>query len=505
MQIGVKVAWRLWNGLSKVWSAQKIVIALGVLVECWRKNSCFPFLTGVGISGRWEILESPGQGEVNPRELESKIKKKRGQYQSDLQPFYQLCKMNEVKLEVQFAAGFRPCQLAVEEAQKSNACWVVLDSYECSSSYKNRSQGGVQIPVLVGSHFKKFKEDIRGHINCNLAVVKGKDIAAIMTSTAVQDENFETLPPEEESPALLSDPESPCWYPLSWRSGFPRAFDNSELKVITNDFDDYNIVSEEDGMKVYHGFLQDIPVLVKCFLKTDERFWSTLKILSQVRHRHIRNIVGYCCADDSVFLLCDCPCMDTVEVNLQCDDLAKVFGWKSRWCVALEIGGSLRYLHEECVDGPIVQLSVCSAHVVNTQGNSAMLGNFTTAKWLTDKMSPKEDSPAESQNLEEDERLYVDVHDYGMFLLELITFPSPRQGSVIGQLASLTKQTTPLLENGSLSQLMDHRLTDTSDMEVVNHMANAALCCLKNVKGRRLSMSEVLAVVRGEELALSKY
>ena len=51
-----------------------------------------------------------------------------------------------MKLEVQFAAGFRPCQLAVEEAQKSNACWVVLDSYECSSSYKNRSQGGVQIP-----------------------------------------------------------------------------------------------------------------------------------------------------------------------------------------------------------------------------------------------------------------------------------------------------------------------------------------------------------------------
>nr|POF22649.1 proline-rich receptor-like protein kinase perk12 [Quercus suber] len=129
-------------------------------------------------------------------------------------------------------------------------------------------------------------------------------------------------------------------------------------------------------MKVYHGFLQDIPVLVKCFLKTDERFWSTLKILSRVRHRHIRNIFGYCCADDSVFLLCDCSCMDTVEVNLQC------FWVESRWCVALEIGGSLRYLHEECIDGPIVHLSVCSAHVVNTQGNSAMLGNFTTAKWL---------------------------------------------------------------------------------------------------------------------------
>ncbi|KAK4576268.1 hypothetical protein RGQ29_027003 [Quercus rubra] len=212
--------------------------------------------------------------------------------------------------------------------------------------------------------------------------------------------------------------------------------------------------------------------------------------------------------------------MYTVEVNLQCDDLAKVFGWKSRWCFALEIGGSLRYLHEECVDGPIVHLSLCSAHVVNIQGNSAMLGNFTTAKWLTDKLSPKEDSPADSQNLEEDEQLYVDVHDYRMFLLELITGKNARCFQAQGKGQSLANWATPLLENGSLSQLMDHRLTDTSDMEVVNHMANAALCCLKNVKGHRLSMSEiryiiyalniivlrkVLAVVRGDELALSKY
>uniref|UniRef100_A0A7N2L2P2 Uncharacterized protein n=1 Tax=Quercus lobata TaxID=97700 RepID=A0A7N2L2P2_QUELO len=122
-----------------------------------------------------------------------------------------------------------------------------------------------------------------------------------------------------------------------------------------------------------------------------------------------------------------------------------------------------------------------------------MLGNFTTAKWLTDKMSPKEDSPAESQNLEEDEHLYVDVHDYGMFLLELITGKSARCFQAQGKGQSLVNWPTD-----------GHRLTDTSDMEVVNHMANAALCCLKNVKRRRLSMSEVLAVVRGDELALSK-
>lgn len=49
------------------------------------------------------------------------------------------------------------------------------------------------------------------------------------------------------------------------------------------------------------------------------------------------------------------------------------FGWKARWCVTLEIGGSLRYLHEECVDGPKVHLSVCSDHVVFSNGYSTMV------------------------------------------------------------------------------------------------------------------------------------
>jgi hypothetical protein len=32
---------------------------------------------------------------------------------------------------------------------------------------------------------------------------------------------------------------------------------------------------------------------------------------------------------------------------------------------------------------------------------------------------------------------------------------------------------------------------DTSDTNVIHHMATAAFCCLKRVKGHKLSMSEV--------------
>ncbi len=41
------------------------------------------------------------------------------------------------------------------------------------------------IILLVGSHFKKFKEYIRGHISCNLALVKGKDVTEIFLTQAI--------------------------------------------------------------------------------------------------------------------------------------------------------------------------------------------------------------------------------------------------------------------------------------------------------------------------------
>ncbi|KAG6709731.1 hypothetical protein I3842_06G147700 [Carya illinoinensis] len=109
------------------------------------------------------------------------------------------------------------------------------------------------------------------------------------------------------------------------------------------------------------------------------------------------------------------------------------------------------------------------------------------------------------KNLEEDEHLPVDIHDYGIFLLELITGKSARCFQARGNGQKFGDWAIPLLQKGSISQVMDHRLTDTSDKKVVQHMANAALCCLKNAKNWRHSMSEVLAVVRGDEFAESKY
>ncbi|XP_056163340.1 probable serine/threonine-protein kinase At1g01540 [Syzygium oleosum] len=458
------------------------VLVLGLLCEIGKRASCFPFHMG-------EKLERLGEGEVDPTELEEEIARKRDEYKSCLQPFYRHCKKNEVKLESKIAAGLCPRKVTVDEAQSCNTCWIILDS-----------------------HLKKDKTYIYAHVCCNLALVKGKDVVTLMPSKVILQKSSlkhrrvddallsnEPITDDQEEKSITPPPKTCCWYPLAWRTGFPRYFTQSELEVITSGFSEENIVQTQDNVKVYQGQFQETPVLVNCFSQNDERFWSMLRILSRVRHRNILNIVGYCFTGSSMFLLFDFPFMGTLEINLQNDDLAEKILWKARWYIAVEIGACLRYLHEQCVDGLIVHLSVCSSNVIYPLGGSAMLANFMTAKCLKDGSPGDNQSLTHCLNLQEDDGIAIDVHDYGIFLLELITGRSARC-SLDPDKEDLIDWALPAIEKGSLSEVRDPRLTDTTDDRLIHHMAQAALLCLQDLN-RRISMSEVLAVVRGHEIA----
>jgi len=69
----------------------------------------------------------------------------------------------------------------------------------------------------------------------------------------------------------------------------------------------------------------------------------------------------------------------TLNFDLAGDQAAKHLSWRLRWYIAMEIGIGIRYLHEECVDGPIADLSVCSSHIAFSEGYSAMVSPPTHA------------------------------------------------------------------------------------------------------------------------------
>lgn len=166
--------------------------------------------------------------------------------------------------------------------------------------------------------------------------MKSKNVATIMPSLVDESENNNRKPSMEidqlstaeipqnglinatQEESLTSPPSNPCWYPLSWRVGFPRSFTVAEIEIITEYFAGKNLLFEEENMQVYRGILKESSVLVKHFVGCDDCFWSELRIHAKVRHCNILNLVGHCCTDASMFLLLDFPCNGSLDKHLQC-------------------------------------------------------------------------------------------------------------------------------------------------------------------------------------------
>ncbi|XP_031126815.1 probable receptor-like protein kinase At3g17420 [Ipomoea triloba] len=221
-------------------------------------------------------------------------------------------------------------------------------------------------------------------------------------------------------------PKSPCWRPLAWRMGFPRILSIEEIENMTNGYGDEitAVCPTREKHRVYEGIFLGTPVMVKCFPKDNDEFWSVLEIISHVRHHSILGLIGHCCTDESMFLVYDFPCSYTLEMNLLDDECSKRIPWKMRWNVALEIGAGLRYLQEECENGPVVDISIASSEVAIFHGSSAMLCIVNRARLLKGgTANQNEDLSAKcgEDHREQSKHILADIRGYGRFLIELIT------------------------------------------------------------------------------------
>ncbi|KAL3538551.1 hypothetical protein ACH5RR_001917 [Cinchona calisaya] len=486
--------------INNVVRPKDTVIFLAVLSEVRKKFSaaCFPFHMGIGIiPGTWEKLYASEQDEMSPAVLEE-IDKMRAVYQSILHPFYKQCMKSEVKLEIKLAAGFDPRKITVEEAYNCNPRWIVLDS-----------------------HLKKEKLYIYGHVACNVAIMKKKGIATLMPSRYPEEgkqywresqrNEYEAEASRVSESDQLQDecvdasdqikcippptPNCPCWDQLACKSGFPRGFSITELEEITNDFSNENVILKEEGLIIYEGILMGTPIFVKCYPEADDHFWSLLELLSWIRHPNVLNIIGHCYTTYSMFLIYDCPCSGILAKYLKDDESSKKLSWKARWHIALEIGEAICYLQEEWgAEGPVVNICVSSATVVLFHGSSAKICLSNQARWFKDCRSCSEDSLHEFQAVQE--HLLADIRTYGRFLMEIITGKSQKFSEQSNYESSITLALA-LLEKGSLSEVMDQRPADTDDAELVQNMVQAALLCLKKDLHHELTMSEILAIIRG--------
>ena len=109
-------------------------------------------------------------------------------------------------------------------------------------------------------------------------------------------------------------------------------------------------------MKKLHGFEEEVPTF-------DESFRNEAKVLSEIKHRHIVKLHGFCLQKRIMFLIYEYMEKGSLFFILFDDMEAMELDWKKRVNTMKGTAHALSYLHHDCVP-PIVHRDISASNVL---------------------------------------------------------------------------------------------------------------------------------------------
>ncbi|EEE55487.1 hypothetical protein OsJ_03672 [Oryza sativa Japonica Group] len=182
----------------------------------------------------------------------------------------------------------------------------------------------------------------------------------------------------------------------------PRRFRYSDLAAATKNFSDERKLGQGGFGAVYRGFLKELGLAVaikrvsKGSTQGRKEYAAEVRIISQLRHRHLVRLVGWCHEHRGDFLLVyELMPNGSVDRHLygggggskKAGGAAPPLSWPTRYNVALGLASALLYLHEECPQC-VVHRDIKPSNVMLDATFSAKLGDFGLAKLVEHGSQP---------------------------------------------------------------------------------------------------------------------
>jgi serine/threonine protein kinase len=287
----------------------------------------------------------------------------------------------------------------------------------------------------------------------------------------------------------------------------PKKFIYSELVDATNGFAENNKLGEGGFGSVYRGILkgENIPVAVKRVSKDSKQgkkeYISEVKIISQLRHRNLVQLVGWCHDDGELLLVYELMPNGSLDTHLYSKE--NLLTWPIRKDVALGLGHALLYLHEEC-ELCVVHRDIKPSNIMLDSSFNAKLGDFGLAR-LTDHhqelqttivagtkgyMAPEcvlGTANASTQS---------DVFSFGVVLLEMVCGRWPIVPQQDQKKVSLVGWVWDLYGRNSLMEAVDDRLNGYFEREQVECFMVVGLWCTYPEKSLRPSIRQAMSVLQ---------
>lgn len=222
-------------------------------------------------------------------------------------------------------------------------------------------------------------------------------------------------------------------------------------------------------------------------------FENEIKTLTEVRHRNIIKLHGFCSKWGCMYLVYEYIEKGSLGKILYDDEMATDLDWSTRVRIVRGVAHALAYLHHDC-SPPIVHRDVSINNILLESGFEPRLSDFGTAKllssdssnWTTVAGSYGYMAPELAMTMRVTEK--CDVYSFGVVALEIMMGKHP--GELVSSLSSATASTNsdPLLKD-----LLDQRLPPPRgrSAEEVVFVVTLALACTRTTPETRPAMRSV--------------
>ncbi|CAH1422202.1 unnamed protein product [Lactuca virosa] len=291
----------------------------------------------------------------------------------------------------------------------------------------------------------------------------------------------------------------------------PASYSYKDLKVATDNFSDENKLGGMFG-EVYMGTLMDgcAVAIKKTFMASSrgkKQFDDKLKIISNIHHRHLLRILGYCTKGTQLFLVHEYMENGSLD-HFLFGEKKRILNWKQRFEIIFGIARGLSYLHEQ-YHVPIIHTDIRTSNILLDREFQPKIANFGLIRLLPEDkthLSTKCSGSLNSGYVAPEYAIYgqlsekVDTYSFGVVVLEIIS--GKRYKDVDYQLVTqnLLDHAWDLHESGTHLNLMDEKL-DPSEYAVEHavEIIKIALMCTQP-PSTRPAMSEVVMLLSEKSL-----
>ncbi|KAL4338420.1 hypothetical protein AHAS_Ahas12G0208400 [Arachis hypogaea] len=220
-------------------------------------------------------------------------------------------------------------------------------------------------------------------------------------------------------------------------------------------------------------------------------FCNEVEVLTEIRHRNIIRLYGYCLHNRCMFLVYEYLERGSLFCNLANEMEAQELKWSKRVNIIKGTAYALAHMHHHC-PSPIVHRDVSSNNVLLNSELEACVSDFGTAR-LLDPDSSNQTLLVGTYGYIAPELAYTmsvttkcDVYSFGVVALETMMGHHPGEF-----MSTLTKPSTQQL---LVKDVLDPRIPlpkSRKDMQDVVHVVKLALACLSSDPKSRPSMQDV--------------